>query len=77
MQFTTKRHLMLAASAAVLVLTACAPEAPKPEAVVTPPPAPAVADPAQTSLTMAADPVALGFDKDIVSGDFPVPSHSL
>jgi CubicO group peptidase (beta-lactamase class C family) len=65
MQFTTKRHLMLAASAAVLVLTACAPEAPKPEAVVTPPPAPAVADPAQTSLTMAADPVALGFDKAV------------
>ncbi len=65
MQITIKRHLMLAASAVVLVLTACAPEAPKPEAVVTPPPAPAVADPAQTSLTMAADPAALGFDKAV------------
>jgi CubicO group peptidase (beta-lactamase class C family) len=65
MQIIIKRHLMLAASAAALVLTACAPEAPKPEAVVTPPPAPTIADPAQTSLTMATDPAALGFDKAV------------
>ena len=60
MQRTIKSHLVLAASAVVLLLAACAPEAAKPIAEVTPPP-PAVADPAQTSLTMAADPAALGF----------------
>ena len=57
-----KRQLLLAASAAALFLSACAPEAPKPVAEVTPPPAPTAADPAQTSLTMAADPAALGFE---------------
>lgn len=61
----TARHkfaLFTAASAAMLALAvACSPEAPKPE-VAEAPAAPVVADPAQTSLTMAADPAALGFD---------------
>ena len=62
----TARHkfkLFAAASAAMLALAvACAPEAPKPE-VAEAPAAPVVADPTQTSLTMAADPAALGFDQ--------------
>ncbi len=62
MKPSIKRHLLLAASAAALFLAACAPEAAKPAAEATPPPAPTAADPAQTSLTMAADPAALGFD---------------
>lgn len=64
MKRTITRHLMLAASAAVLALSACAPEAAKPVAEAAPPAAPAVADPAQTSLTMG-DPAALGFDERV------------
>lgn len=55
-----KRHLFAAASAAILALTACAPEAAKPANTAAA--APAVADPAQTSLVMAPDPAALGFN---------------
>lgn len=51
------KHLLLAAaSAAVLGLVACSPEAAAPEAA-----APAVADPAVSSIEMAADPAMLGF----------------
>ena len=60
-----KRQLFAAASAAILALAAaCSPEAPKTETAEAPaaPAAPAVADPAQSSITMAADPAALGFD---------------
>ena len=57
-----KRHLFTAASAAILALAAaCAPAAPTAEVAETPPP-PVVADPNQTSLTMAAEPATLGFD---------------
>lgn len=55
-----KRHLLAAASAAILALTACSPEAAKSDETATP--APAMADPAQTSLVMAADPATLGFN---------------
>lgn len=56
-----KRHLLAAASAAILAFTvACAPEATRPEADA--PAAPAVANPDESSITMAADPAALGFD---------------
>ncbi|OYW25300.1 MAG: hypothetical protein B7Z44_19255, partial [Caulobacter sp. 12-67-6] len=61
-----KRPYLAAASAIALALSAaaCAPEAAKPEA-----PAPAAAataaDPAVSSLEMAADPAALGFDSAI------------
>ncbi len=58
-----KRQLFVAASAAILALAAaCAPEAPAPVADVPPPPPP-VADPAASSITMAADPAALGFSQ--------------
>lgn len=61
-----KRHLFVAASAAIIALAvACSPEAPKPAAEATPPPAPAVADPAVSSIAMAADPAKLGFDPAI------------
>ena len=51
-----------AVPAAILALAiACSPEAPKPE-VAAAPPAPTVADPSASSITMAADPTALGFD---------------
>lgn len=57
-----KRQLFAAASAAILALAAaCSPEAPKPE-VAEAPAAPPVADPAVSSITMAADPAALGFN---------------
>jgi len=57
-----KRHLFTAASAAILVLAAaCAPAAPTAEVAETPPP-PVVADPNETSLTMAAEPATLGFN---------------
>ncbi|MBP9233214.1 MAG: beta-lactamase family protein [Hyphomonadaceae bacterium] len=57
-----KRQLFAATSAAILALAiACPPEAPKPE-VAAAPPAPTVADPSASSITMAADPTALGFD---------------
>ena len=57
-----KRHLFTAASAAILVLAAaCAPAAPTAEVTETPPP-PVVADPNETSLTMAAEPATLGFN---------------
>jgi CubicO group peptidase (beta-lactamase class C family) len=57
-----KRHLFTAASAAILALAAaCAPAAPTAEVAETPPP-PVVADPNQTSLTMAAEPATLGFN---------------
>ena len=60
-----KRHLYTAASAAILALAAaCAPAAPTAEVAETPPP-PVAADPNETSLTMAADPAALGFDPAI------------
>ncbi len=59
-----KRHLFTAASAAILALAAaCAPAAPTADVAETPPPV--VADPNATSLTMAADPTALGFDPAI------------
>lgn len=57
-----KRHLFTAASAAILVLAAaCAPAAPTAEVAETPPP-PVMADPNETSLTMAAEPATLGFN---------------
>lgn len=57
-----KRHLVTAASAAILALAAaCAPAAPTAEVAGTPPP-PVVADPDETSLTMAAEPATLGFN---------------
>jgi len=57
-----KRHLFTEASAAILVLAAaCAPAAPTAEVADTPPP-PVVADPNETSLTMAAEPATLGFN---------------
>jgi CubicO group peptidase (beta-lactamase class C family) len=56
-----KRHLLVAASAAILVFAAaCTPAAPTAEVAETPPPV--VADPNETSLTMAADPARLGFN---------------
>lgn len=61
-----KRQLFAAASAAIIALAvACSPEAPKPAAEATPPPAPTVADPAVSSIAMAADPAKLGFDPAI------------
>lgn len=57
-----KRYLVTAASAAILALAAaCAPAAPTAEVAGTPPP-PVVADPDETSLTMAAAPATLGFN---------------
>jgi CubicO group peptidase (beta-lactamase class C family) len=57
-----KRHLVTAASAAILALAAaCAPAGPTAEVAGTPPP-PVVADPDETSLTMAAEPATLGFN---------------
>ena len=57
-----KRHLFTAASAAILALAAaCAPATPTAEVAETPPP-PVVADPNETSLTMAAEPATLGFN---------------
>lgn len=62
---TIKRSYLAAASAIALALTAglaaCSPEAAKPEEAAAPA-APAVADPAVSSLEMAADPATLGFD---------------
>jgi CubicO group peptidase (beta-lactamase class C family) len=55
-----KRLLLAAASAAVLGLAACSPEAAAPVAEA--PAAPAVADPAVSSIEMAADPATLGFN---------------
>ncbi len=55
-----KRLLLVAASAAVLGLAACSPEAAAPVAE-----APAVADPAVSSIEMAADPATLGFQPAI------------
>ena len=56
------RYLFTAAYAASLALVvACAPVAAKPE-VTEPALAPAVADPAKTSLVMAPDPGTLGFN---------------
>ena len=56
-----KRHLVTAASAAILALAAaCAPAGPTAEVAGTPPPV--VADPDETSLTMAAEPATLGFN---------------
>jgi CubicO group peptidase (beta-lactamase class C family) len=58
-----KRHLFTAASAAILALAvACSPTAPVTEVAEAPPP-PVAADPNETSLTMAADPAALGFQQ--------------
>ena len=56
-----KRSYLAAASAIALALSACAPEAAKPEEPAAPA-APVAADPAVSSLEMAADPAALGFD---------------
>ena len=57
-----KRYLFTAASAAILALAAaCAPAAPTAAVAETPPP-PVVADPNETSLTMAAEPAMLGFN---------------
>lgn len=57
-----KFGLLTAASAAILAfVVACSPEAPKPE-VAEAPAAPTVADPTVSSIAMAADPAALGFD---------------
>ena len=57
-----ERHLLVAASAAILALAAaCAPAAPTAEVAETPPP-PVVADPNETSLVMAAEPATLGFN---------------
>lgn len=59
-----KFRLLTAASAAILALAvACSPEAPKTETAAAPTAAaPTVADPAVSSITLAADPAALGFD---------------
>jgi CubicO group peptidase (beta-lactamase class C family) len=60
-----KRQLWGAASAVVLALVvACSPKAPEPVAEA-PPPAPTVADPAVSSIAMAAEPATLGFDKAV------------
>jgi CubicO group peptidase (beta-lactamase class C family) len=58
-----KGSYLAAASAIALALsvTACAPAAPTAEVAGTPPP-PVVADPDETSLTMAAEPATLGFN---------------
>jgi len=59
-----KRSYLAAASAIALSLSACAPEAAKPEEPAAPaaPAAPVAADPAVSSLELAADPATLGFD---------------
>lgn len=59
-----KFHLLAATSVAILALAAaCSPEAPKTETAAAPAAAaPASADPALSSITLAADPAALGFD---------------
>ena len=55
-----KRQLRAAASAVILAFAvACSPKAETPVVAETPPP---VADPAVTSIAMAADPATLGFD---------------
>jgi len=66
MQTTTKRQVWGAASAVILAFAvACSPKAEAPAVVAETPAAPPVADPTVTSLTMAADPAALGFDKAV------------
>ncbi len=60
-----KFRLLTAASAAILALAAvaCSPEAPKTETAAAPAAAaPTAADPSVSSITLAADPAALGFD---------------
>ena len=65
MRSVAKHHLWTTASAIIVALAvACSPKAEAPVAE-TAPAAPTVADPAQTSLAMAADPAALGFDKAV------------
>lgn len=60
---TTRKHQLWAATSAVMLAfaVACSPKAETPVIAETPP-APAVADPTVTSITMAADPATLGFD---------------
>jgi CubicO group peptidase (beta-lactamase class C family) len=61
-----KKQLWSAASAAILAFAvACSPAAEPVAEAPAAPAAPPVADPAVTSLTMAADPAALGFDPAI------------
>src|SRR5690349_1306218 len=66
MRAIVKKQLWSAASAVVLALAvACSPSKPAEPVAAAAPAAPPVADPAVPSITMAADPATLGFDKAV------------
>jgi CubicO group peptidase (beta-lactamase class C family) len=61
-----KKQLWSAASAVILAFAvACSPKAAEPVAEAPAPAAPPVVDPAASSITMASDPAALGFDPGV------------